>query len=278
MVTNHTHYANPVWFEELFKETIGVLEPKFNNAHLILTKNFVKSQTSLGMKGLELGITSLTPKGSKAYESTLWKGVIRPSTNNFSLFVKPYPILSEDLSYEEVTAGFAHEISEAIVIRSQLASATSLPDIFESSDLQIFRNFGFPNEEKKLRVIWMCARERLADKYSAEKGFGREILSTVVRHLPSASFVSDYAHSKYSYPMGNVLMAGCDKSISLEIAGLDELARVWSNRWDEVRKDFPESCSSFLDYYKKFRKELLARKLTHNSLLSLFNYHCSLCL
>jgi len=265
-VKNLTNYTKPQWIREIFEIVINCIKPEFDEGCLVITDNIAeyikKIQTP---KKIEIGITGLLKKTfGIEFEAPWWKGGM--TENILYIFVNPFKIISDQLMFEQVTAGFAHEISEMVVIKSY----PTLWSNFFPEQINLLELHPEINLEKTLEHIIITIRDRLADKLSAEKGFAREILAYLTDNFLKGidKGISSRIKIKMPFPVISLIFVSLDKSLSLEDAGFSDLAKACLNRWEEKLSD---GNMDFFNYYKDFRKKLLSLGLTSNSLLSLLN-------
>lgn len=268
---NLSDYARPDWLYALFDNVLESLEADFHRALLIITEDYQKAVESLGYdKGTEIGISAVLGRKLKDEEIPYIKMGINIKTDDIFLFLKPSKLKVEVLCYEELTEGFCHEISEAMVVKRGITDWMA----FSRDQLMVFQSFGFQRQNLMLSQISMCVRERLADKYACEKGFAREILSVLTPRVLD-SYVKGAQSTvtrKSIYPWKSVIAVGWDKSISLELAGFHELAEIFFGIWKRYCERKSKFFKAFFDYYADFREQLLAtRKITSDLLLTIFN-------
>jgi hypothetical protein len=271
-IKNFANYPKSGWLEEIFETVIHCIKPEFKGTRLVIVKNITEYLKKLPEfstpKMADAGFSGLYKKTlGKDIEPPYWKGAI---INNIAhIFVKPSKIISDQLTYEEVTAGFAHEISEAVIFRPLV----NLWGRFSLEQISLLKAWHPEiNTDGTLSLIAMNVRDRLADKYAAEKGFAREILSTIT--VNDVTYMNRVLHpiiSKWPYPGVATFAVGLDKGLSLEGAGFSDISAAYLNAWEKGWRGLPQFSEAFFDYYKKFRRELLSLGLTSNSLLALFN-------
>lgn len=269
-VKNLANYANFGWLKEIFETVIQEIRPDMGDkACLVITNSFAEAEKLLAFPGerLYLGVTGVYKEVGTEIETPYWRGGIISGIPH--VFVKPLNIIKNQLTYEEVTAGFAHEISEMVAIKSH----ANLWSEFSPKQVELLEEW-HPEikSEWLLRIISLNIRDRLADKYSAEKGFDKEILSTF-----TTSFVVGFnklVHpviDRLPQPVTALLTIGFDRTLSLESAGFTDLATVGLNWWEKNWRMLPQFPATFFNYYQNFRKKLLSLGLTSNFLLWTFN-------
>jgi len=275
---NLSSYGKPERIKELYEAVVEDIDIDCDEVFLAIVDSYSEAMQKLFNKNrIYHGITGIArPEGpeevseaSEDYEYPAMRSALDLGRNSFCLIVKPLRILESGMSYEQVTMSFAHELSEAVIFKSKQREWAG----FYPEQRELFRSFRFSQAERMLRAIQIHVRERLADKYAAERGYARVILSALSPPMAvySRREPNILLRMKSNYPWYATMEVGWDESISLESAGYKNLAEVWLRVWRKYWNKLPKYYLRFFDYYLKFRGEFLSQGLTAASLLSVFN-------
>nr|MDO8097739.1 hypothetical protein [Candidatus Njordarchaeota archaeon] len=266
------------WLWELFKEVVESLSTSYLQSKLVITDSFRRAKSALEFnksgKSLDLGITGIASISSQLkesdYEYVPWEGAGQPDLDTFYLLIKPARVRELDETYDSVRGAMAHEVSEGIVVKEQQERWLE----FHSPE-EIRRLYDHHSQpDGVLNVLQTAVRERLADEYSARHGFGIDILSTLTTgclanfasSIPTQVLASTSRH-RLAFPF----ILAWDRSVSLELAGENTLARMWIKVWGRYVKKEGKLLEKLYNSYLKSRSGYLLLPLSVDSLLVSFN-------
>ncbi len=260
------------WLREICEYVTEALSPRFERLQLVISESF--RQAFRDMPVHEIGVTGLMkshgpPLAENEYEHPPWKGGFDPKGNQFRVIMKPKRIRDLNDTYESVTEGMAHEISEGIVYRDKEGEWGT----FQRDQINVLQTC-YHDPDHMLLGLTACIRDKLADKYAAEHGFGREMFCLI-----SLWCLAKYAEglqvegiTKPShYPLVALRALALDKSVSLHGAGLVDLANAWIGIWQDYERRGSKFHRRFFTYYRSLRREFLSMPMTTTCLLDLVN-------
>jgi hypothetical protein len=265
------------WLIELFEYVVEAMSPDFQRVELVIAESFeqasIKMQEREKVPIKEAGITAIIRdfyKEKPESEYPQWKAGVDLAHDFFYIIMKPHRIRDQGSTYEDVTEGMAHEISEAIVIKDKQDQWTD----FSQDQIDVLGSY----EDKPLPVLQalqVFARERLADKLSAEHGFGREMFCSLdERRITTYISVLDargLGSASEDLPGLTMETLGWDKSISLHAAGQSHLADSYLELWCARVRNRGEIYGRFMDHYREVRQRFLSMPFTANSFLIIRN-------
>lgn len=265
------------WLTELFEYVVEVLSPDYEQVILVVAASFGQAMREIqnreNVESRETGITAIVRdvyREEPKYEYPSWKSGAIMSRDFFFLIEKPQRIREQGSTYEDVTEGMAHEISEAIVAKHKQYEWTN----FSQDQIALLSSY-HRAPLSVLEMLEVFARERLADKLSAQHGFGREMFCSLDERTIATyvSFLNAGRLGSGTEDLPDLAMEALawDKSVSLHAAGQSELADSYLEVWSTRVGKYGEIYRKFMDHYKEVRQRFLSMPLTANSLLVIRN-------
>jgi hypothetical protein len=231
-------------FLEIMQSVTDELKPQCEEVRLILVDKY-KTTRDVVVKNSLNNILGIYDMGLSADpENAPWRSLA--TGKEISIFIKPKNLIDNDYTVERITEGFAHEISEYRVMKESC--------FYPLWIIQTCENIRW------MRLYQFCAREKIADKFSAEHGFQHEIMTTASeKDIKRKVELSRPPKDNYQYfPSAVYWLLVFDKGFSLEMAGHTSLADTYLDYIIEGLKNTgSDVCRLLGNEYAEFRKRLV---------------------